>query len=279
MNDDSRPGGNGRSFLDKIAHFLSGEPQNKAELLEILRSAQENALIDPEAFNIINGAMIVSDMQVREIMVPRSQAVMIDINSPAELYMPLIVESAHSRYPVFDESRDEVVGILLAKDLLDPASRSRLDKLQLKDMIRPAVFVPESKRLNVLLREFRHTRTHMAIVLNEYGTMSGLVTIEDILEQIVGDIADEHDSEDDLMIRRTHGDEFVVKAVTPVEEFNAYFDTRLDDEDYDTIGGIVLGEFGRLPKRNESVTIGSHVFKVLNADQRSIKLLQVTPAE
>lgn len=279
MNDDSRPGGNGRSFLDKIAHFLSGEPQNKAELLEILRSAQENALIDPEAFNIINGAMIVSDMQVREIMVPRSQAVMIDINSPAERYMPLIVESAHSRYPVFDESRDEVVGILLAKDLLDPASRSRLDKLPLKDVIRPAVFVPESKRLNVLLREFRHTRTHMAIVLNEYGTMSGLVTIEDILEQIVGDIADEHDSEDDLMIRRTQGDEFVVKAVTPVEEFNAYFDTRLDDEDYDTIGGIVLGEFGRLPKRNESVIIGSHVFKVLNADQRSIKLLQVTPAE
>jgi magnesium and cobalt transporter len=279
MNDDSRPGGNGRSFLDKIAHFLSGEPQNKAELLEILRSAQENALIDPEAFNIINGAMIVSDMQVREIMVPRSQAVMIDVNSPAERFMPLILESAHSRYPVFDESRDEVVGILLAKDLLDPASRSRLDKLQLKDMIRPAVFVPESKRLNVLLREFRHSRTHMAIVLNEYGTMSGLVTIEDILEQIVGDIADEHDSEDDLMIRRTHGDEFVVKAVTPVEEFNAYFNTTLDDDDYDTIGGIVLGEFGRLPKRNESVTVAGHVFKVLHADQRSIKLLQVTPAE
>jgi magnesium and cobalt transporter len=279
MNDDSRPGGNGRSFLDKIAHFLSGEPQNKSELLEILRSAQENALIDPEAFNIINGAMVVSDMQVREIMIPRSQAVMIDVNSLADRYMPLVVESAHSRYPVYDESRDEVVGILLAKDLLAPASRNRLEKLQLKDIIRPAVFVPESKRLNVLLREFRHSRTHMAIVLNEYGTMSGLVTIEDILEQIVGDIADEHDSEDDLMIRRTHGDEFVVKAVTSVEEFNAYFDTKLDDEDYDTIGGVVLGEFGRLPKRNEAVTIAGHVFKVLNADQRSIKLLQVTPAE
>lgn len=279
MNDDSRNGSSGRNFLEKIANFLSGEPQNKGELVEVLHSAQENGLIDPEAFNIIQGALQVSEMQVREIMIPRSQATMIDVNVTPDVYLPTIVESAHSRYPVYDETQDEVVGILLAKDLLDLAAKNRLDKTPLKELIRPAVFVPESKRLNVLLREFRHSRTHMAIVINEYGTMSGLVTIEDILEQIVGEIADEHDFEDDHMIKRAHGREYIVKAVTPVDEFNEHFSTEFETEDFDTIGGIVLSHFGRLPKRHESIQIGKFLFKVLNADQRTIRLLQVTPVD
>jgi magnesium and cobalt transporter len=279
MSDDSRNGSSGRTFLEKIANFLSGEPQNKSELLEVLHSAQENGLIDPEAFNIIQGALQVSEMQVREIMIPRSQATLIDVNTAPDVYLPIIVESAHSRYPVYDESQDEVIGILIAKDLLDLATKNRLDKTPLKDLIRPAVFVPESKRLNVLLREFRHSRTHMAIVINEYGTMSGLVTIEDILEQIVGEIADEHDFEDDHMIKRAHGREYIVKSVTPVDEFNDHFNTAFDTEDFDTIGGIVLSHFGRLPKRHESIQIGKFLFKVLNADQRTIRLLQVTPVD
>ncbi|CBL44460.1 putative metal ion transporter [gamma proteobacterium HdN1] len=276
MNDDSRSGSPGRGFLEKIANFLSGEPQDKSELLEMLHSAQENGLIDPEATNIIHGAMQVSEMQVWEIMIPRSQATSIDVNSTVDVYLPLIVESAHSRYPVYEESEDQIIGMLLAKDLLYLASKDQLGKVPLKELLRPAVFVPESKRLNVLLREFKHSHTHMAIVINEYGAMAGLVTIEDILEQIVGEIADEHDFEDDHLIKPSNGREYTVKAMTPIEDFNDYFHTSFDPEDFDTIGGIVSSQFGRLPKRNESIQIGHLLFKVLNADQRTIRLLQVT---
>ncbi|MEZ5508118.1 MAG: transporter associated domain-containing protein [Gammaproteobacteria bacterium] len=280
MNDDhSRNGSTGRTFLDKIANFLSGEPQNQAEVLEILTNAHHSGLIDAEALGIFQGALQVSDMQVREIMIPRSQCVTISVSAKPEEYLPPVIESAHSRFPVYGDSPETIIGILLAKDLLDLACKGKLDKTPLKDLIRPATFVPESKRLNVLLREFRQTRTHMAVVVNEYGKMSGLVTIEDVLEQIVGEIDDEHDFDDDYMIKPLKGNEFVVKAVTPVDEFNEHFSTAFDEDEYDTIGGIVLSHFGHLPKRDESVNIGKYNFTVLNADNRAIRLLKVSPTQ
>ena len=278
MNEDhSRNGSPNKSFLEKISHFLSGEPQNRSELLEVLQTAQENDLIDAEAMSIIQGALQVADMQVREIMVPLSQAVTIGINEAPDSYLVKISESAHSRFPVHGESKDEIIGILLAKDLLPIAAASRLDKVQLKDLIRPASTVPESKRLNVLLREFRQNRTHMAIVINEYGNMSGLVTIEDVLEQIVGEIEDEHDFEDEYLIKESEDSSFIVKAITPIDEFNEHFETEFSEDEFDTIGGIVLNNFGHLPKREETIEIANIKFTVLNADNRAIRLLEVTP--
>ena len=278
MNEDhSRNGSPNKSFLEKISHFLSGEPQNRSELLEVLQTAQENSLIDTEAMSIIQGAMQVSDMQVREIMVPLSQAVTIGINDTPDEYLEKITRSAHSRFPVHGETKDEILGILLAKDLLPIASANRLDKVQLKDLIRPASVVPESKRLNVLLREFRQNRTHMAIVINEYGNMSGLVTIEDVLEQIVGEIEDEHDFEDDYLIKEAEDASYIVKAITPIDEFNEHFETEFSEDEFDTIGGIVLNNFGHLPKREETIEIANFKFTVLNADNRAIRLLEVTP--
>lgn len=278
MNEDhSRNGSPNRGFLEKITQFLSGEPQNRSELLEVLQTAQENDLIDSEAMSIIQGALQVSDMKVREIMVPLSQAVTISIHEKPDEYLQKIIDSAHSRFPVYGESKDEIIGILLAKDLLPLASVNRLDKVQLKDLIRPASYVPESKRLNVLLREFRQKRTHMAIVINEYGVMSGLVTIEDVLEQIVGEIEDEHDFEDDYLIKEADDASFIVKAITPIDEFNEHFETSFSEDEFDTIGGIVLNNFGHLPKREESIEIANIRFKVLNADNRAIRLLEVTP--
>lgn len=277
MSDDhSRNGSPNRTFLEKITTFLSGEPQNRSELLEVLQTAQENNLIDTEALGIIQGALQVSDMQVREIMVPLSQAAMIGINESPDEYLDKIIDCAHSRFPVYGDSKDEIVGILLAKDLLPLAKVNRLEKVQLKDLIRPASFVPESKRLNVLLREFRQKRTHMAIVINEYGVMSGLVTIEDVLEQIVGEIEDEHDFEDDYLIKAANDQSFIVKAITPIDEFNEHFATEFSEDEFDTIGGIVLSNFGHLPKREEAVEIANFQFKVLNADNRAIRLLEVT---
>lgn len=280
MNDDqSRNGSQGKGLLNKLANFLSGEPQNQAEVLEILTNAHHLGLVDAEALGIFQGALQVSDMQVREIMVPRPQCVIIAGNAKPEEYLPPIIASAHSRFPVYGESQDEIIGILLAKDLLDLMHKGKLEKTQLKDLIRPATLVPESKRLNVLLTEFRQTRTHMAIVVNEYGKMSGLVTIEDVLEQIVGEIDDEHDFEDEYMIKEASSNEFMVKAVTPIDEFNEHFDTAFNEDEYDTIGGIVLSHFGRLPKRDESINIGKYHFKVLNADNRAIRLLKVSPTQ
>ncbi|MBA55295.1 MAG: magnesium/cobalt efflux protein [Pseudomonadales bacterium] len=277
MSDDqSRNGSSGRGFLDKLANFLSGEPQTQSEVLEILTNAHHSGLVESEALGIFQGALQVSDMQVREIMVPRAQCIVINSSAKPDEYLPPIIESAHSRFPVYGESPDDIIGILLAKDLLDLAYKGKLEKTQLKDLIRPATLIPESKRLNVLLREFRQTRTHMAIVVNEYGKMSGLVTIEDVLEQIVGEIDDEHDFDDDYMIKQAEDNEFVVKAVTPIDEFNEHFATKFNEDEYDTIGGIVLSHFGHLPKRDESVNIGKYNFTVLNADNRAIRLLKVS---
>ncbi|RLT99396.1 HlyC/CorC family transporter [Ketobacter sp.] len=277
MNDDqSRNGSSGKGFLDKLANFLSGEPQSQSDILEILTNAHHSGLVESEALGIFQGALQVSDMQVREIMIPRAQCIVINSSAKPDEYLPPIIESAHSRFPVYGESPDDIIGILLAKDLLDLAYKGKLEKTQLKDLIRPATLVPESKRLNVLLREFRQTRTHMAVVVNEYGKMSGLVTIEDVLEQIVGEIDDEHDFDDDYMIKESDDNEFVVKAVTPIDEFNEHFATKFNEDEYDTIGGIVLSHFGHLPKRDESVNIGKYNFTVLNADNRAIRLLKVS---
>ncbi|OUS28511.1 magnesium/cobalt efflux protein [Gammaproteobacteria bacterium 45_16_T64] len=277
MSDDhSRNGSSGKSFLDKISHFLSGEPQSRKELLEILSTAQENGLIDHEAMGIIQGALQVSDMKVREIMVPRTQSVMISVNSKPEEYLDSIIESAHSRFPVYGDTKDEIEGLLLAKDLLAIAADGKIEKTALKNLIRPTTFIPESKRLNVLLRDFRETRTHMAIVIDEYGVMSGLVTIEDVLEQIVGEIEDEHDIDDEHLIKHGKNNTFVVKAVTPIDEFNEYFSSTYSDSEFDTIGGIVLSSFGHLPERDEAISVGTFNFKVLNADNRAIRLLEVT---
>lgn len=266
-----------KSWIDKLAHaFGGGDPRNTAELLDILRESYERELIDSEAMAIIEGAMQVSDMQVREVMIPRTQMVVVKAEQKPEEYLPLIIESAHSRFPVIGEDQDEVLGILLAKDLLSLLVENKLDRTHIRNLLRPAIKVPESKRLNVLLKEFRDTRNHMAIVVNEYGGVGGLITIEDVLEQIVGEIEDEHDSQlEDHLIKKADDGSHIVKAGIPVEEFNEYFNTDFDEEDFDTIGGIVVKEFGHLPQRNESVDIGKLHFTVLNASNRAIHLLQV----
>jgi len=278
MSDEhSRNGSSGKTFLDKISHFLSGEPQSRKELLEILGTAQENGLLDHEALSIIQGALQVSDMKVREIMIPRTQSVMIPVNATPNEYLDLVIDSAHSRFPVYGETKDDIEGLLLAKDLLPIAAKGKLEKTSLKNLIRPATFIPESKRLNVLLREFRETRTHMAVVIDEYGVMAGLVTIEDVLEQIVGEIEDEHDIDDEHLIKHGKDNQFIVKAITPIDEFNEHFKSTFSDNEFDTIGGIVLSCFGHLPERGESIEVDSFCFKVLNADNRAVRLLEVTP--
>jgi magnesium and cobalt transporter len=244
-------------------------------LIELLRDAQRRNLLDADALSMIESVLQVSELQVRDIMIPRAQMVVVNRDdTPADI-LAIIVESGHSRFPVIGENRDEVVGILLAKDLL----RYRLDggqRFDIRDVLRPAVFIPESKRLNVLLNEFRASRNHMAIVVDEYGGVAGMVTIEDVLEQIVGDIADEHDIEEGSFIRRRSETVYIIKALTPVEDFNAYFGTGFSDEEFDTIGGLVTHAFGHLPKRGETVTLSQLRFKVLRADSRRVQLLELS---
>ena len=241
----------------------------------MLRDAADRQLMDGEVLNIIFGALQVSDMQARDIMIPRTQLVyLVDEKAPAEL-LAKIIDSQHSRFPVIGDDLDDIKGILHAKDLLHLALE-RADDFDIKDWIRPATVIPESKRLNVLLQDFRSTRNHMAVVVDEYGHVSGVVTIEDVLEQIVGDIEDEHDIDDDSFVKKLDDNTFNVKATTTIEDFNEYFDLEFDDEEFDTIGGIVLKAFGHLPERGESVAIKELEFKVLNADSRRVRLLQVT---
>jgi magnesium and cobalt transporter len=268
-----------RSWLDKIAHAFSTEPRNRSDLMSILQEAQRNELIDRDAMQIIEGALEVSDMQVREIMVPRTQMTCIKVDQPLTEILPLIIKSAHSRYPVIGESADEVLGLLLAKDLLPQILEPNTDNFDLTALLRPATVVPESKRVNVLLREFRENRRHMAIVIDEYGGVAGLVTIEDVLEEIVGDIEDEHDVETDVYIKKLADNDYIVKALTPIEDFNEHFKCALSDEEFDTIGGIILQQFGHLPRRNEVAMIGGFQFKVLNADNRQVHLLRMSAVE
>ncbi len=276
MSEDSSNNGRGnKSWLDKISRAFSNEPESLEDVLDTLRQAEKNHIIDSDSMSLIEGAMQVIDMQVREVMIPRSQVVTVKTSQEPEEYLPAIIESAHSRFPVIGDSMDEVVGVLLAKDLLPMVLKGTLKKDKVLEVLRPATFVPESKRLNQLLKEFRSTRNHMAIVVDEYGGVAGLVTIEDILEQIVGEIEDEHDFEEEAMIKEQGAGEYVVKALTPIEDFNDYFKLELSDENFDTIGGLVLSHFGRLPRRGEAVEFEGFRYTVLNADNRTVRLLQV----
>jgi magnesium and cobalt transporter len=277
MNDKSTGTDNGtRSWLERISKaFSGGEPRTLEELIEVLREAQRRGLLDADALTMIEGVLEVSELRVRDIMIPRAQMVVVERDAPLERILPIITESAHSRFPVIGESRDEVFGILLAKDLLPYFADDRVAEFNVRDILRPAVFIPESKRLNVLLNEFRSSRNHIAIVVDEYGGVDGLVTIEDVLEQIVGEIVDEHDIDDQVYVMK-HGDQlFTVKALTPIEEFNEYFGSDFSDEEFDTIGGLLMREFGHLPKRGEVRSLGRFRFKVLHADSRRIHLLQL----
>lgn len=265
-----------KSWLEKIADVFSGEPKSRDDLHDLLVEAERNEIIDRDALKIMEGALHVGDMQVREIMVARSQMEVFDVDEPLQNILPRIIKTAHSRYPVVGENKDEVLGILLSKDLLPHILKGTTD-LDIKNILRPAVFIPESKRLNVLLREFRENRNHMAIVIDEYGGVAGLVTIEDVLEEIVGDIEDEYDVEDENNIKRVSDTDFVVKALTPIEDFNETLNANLDDDEVDTIGGLVLRKLGHLPQRGEITAIDRFQFKVMNADKRQIHLLRVSP--
>ncbi|MBU1282280.1 MAG: HlyC/CorC family transporter [Pseudomonas sp.] len=276
MSED-RSSNEQKSWFNRLTQAFAHEPKNRKELLEVLREAHQNKLLDSEALAIVEGAIQVADLQVRDIMVPRSQMMSIKANQTPKEFLPSIIEAAHSRYPVVGESLDDVVGILLAKDLLPLILSGEQPNFNIKDLLRPATFVPESKRLNVLLREFRANHNHMAVVIDEYGGVAGLVTIEDVLEQIVGDIEDEHDVEEDSYVKPLPSGDFLVKALTPIENFNEAFDTEFSDDEFDTVGGLVMSAFGHLPKRNEVTQIGEFRFRVLNADSRRIHLLRLSP--
>lgn len=278
MSEDQSPSESGeKSWLDKIGQLFSREPRTRGDLEDVLAVAAENEVIDDDARSIIEGAMQVSDMQARDIMIPRPQMVLIKAESTLEEILPQIIRAAHSRYPVIGESADDIRGILLAKDLLPQILNSDHSNFKIESLLRPTVVVPESKRLNVLLREFRENRNHMAIVIDEYGGVAGLVTIEDVLEEIVGEIEDETDAEADRFIRRISDEDFFVKALTPIDEFNEYFSTDFSDEEFDTIGGLVIHALGHMPTRNETTVINKFEFKVINADQRKIHSLRMRP--
>ena len=274
MAEDGKPVER-RGWLSRLKQQMSGEPQDRAALLEELREATERGLVDADALEMLEGVLAVGELQVRDIMVPRSQMAVVERDAPPEQLLPVVVESGHSRFPVIGEDRDQVAGILLAKDLLRYYSEGGRAEFDIREVVRPAVFVPESKRLNVLLKEFRKNRHHMAIVVDEYGGVAGLVTIEDVIEQIVGDIADEYDVEEDQSIRRDSERHYTVRALTRIEEFNRFFSSTFSDEEFDTIGGVVAHAFGRLPRRGESVRIDELEFRVLRADRRRIDLMRV----
>ena len=274
QNTKERP--HERSWLDRLLNsFSNNEPQSREELLAIIKDAASNKLLDPGVLEIIEGALSVSNLQVREIMIPRSQMVVIKQDETPEEFLPKIIESCHSRFPVIGENIDDIKGILLAKDLL-PLLLNRDQPFFLETILRPANIIPESKRLNVLLKEFREKRYHMAVIIDEYGGISGLVTIEDILEEIVGEIEDETDDDDDDFIRRVSEEDYIIKALTPIEDFNKYFDADFDDADFDTIGGIITHAFGHMPARNEVVEIQGYRFRILYADNRQIHLVRLT---
>ena len=268
MNESAKP-----SLLERLSSLLLREPEDREQLIALLHSAFERKLLDAEALSMIEGVLQVSETQVRDVMIPRSQMDMIDVAESPAKFIPFVIETAHSRFPVFEDNRDNVIGILLAKDLLRFYAE---EEFNVREMLRPAVFVPEAKRLNVLLKEFRANRNHIAIVVDEYGGVAGLITIEDVIEQIVGDIEDEYDfdeTEDNILVDRSG--RYRVKAVTEIADFNARFGTSFSDEDYDTVGGLVVGRFGRLPKRGESIVIEGFTFQVLRADSRKVHSLLV----
>lgn len=263
------------TLLERLSALVMREPEDRDQLIELLRSAYERDLLDADGLAMIEGVLQVSEMQARDIMVPRSQMDVIDVNESPGQFIPMVIQTAHSRFPVIGENKDDVIGILLAKDLLRYYAGE--EEFNVREMLRPVVFIPESKPLNVLLKEFRKNRNHIAIVVDEYGGVAGLVTIEDVLEQIVGDIEDEYDFEDvENNIVPEKGGQYRVKALTEIADFNQAFGTDYSDEEFDTIGGLILKRFGRVPKRGEQIGFDDLMFKVLRADSRRLHLLQVT---
>ena len=277
MSEDRSSNGQ-KSWLGKLTQAFAHEPKNRQQLLELLREAHQNKLLDSEALTIVEGAIQVADLQVRDIMVPRSQMISIKASQSPREFLPAVIDAAHSRYPVIGESHDDVLGILLAKDLLPLILKENGDSFNIKDLLRPATFVPESKRLNVLLREFRANHNHMAIVIDEYGGVAGLVTIEDVLEQIVGQIDDEHDEAEDhtAQIAIQADGRYVVDALTAIEDFNESFGADFSDDDYDTIGGLVTEAIGHLPEIGDELTLDRFVFRVARANARRVQAFHVT---
>jgi magnesium and cobalt transporter len=276
MNEDpgSTSGPVHRSWWDRLGHLFSGEPRNREELIDELRTAQANGLLSADTLPMLEGALRVTELNVDDVMVPRVQIVMIDVDSPLPDILAAVVESGHSRFPVHGEDKDDILGILLAKDLLKYFGNGH--DFDLRTILRPAVLIPESMRLNVLLAEFRRSRNHMALVVDEYGGVAGLITIEDVLEQIVGDIDDEHDDEEepDLMHAQAEG-EWLVDALTPIADFNEEIGAAFSDEEFDTIGGMVTSEFGHLPEVSEEIAIGNFEFHVTQADDRRVQQFRV----
>jgi len=262
-------------WLKRFTQTLAGEPQDREDVLEQLRDASERGVIDAEALLMLEGVLEVSELQVRDIMVPRGQMVFVRRDWSPEQILPVVVESGHSRFPVMDDDRDDIVGVLLAKDLLKLFAARDDERFDIREYMRPVVFVPESKRLNVLLKEFRRNRNHMAMVVDEYGGVSGLVTIEDVIEQIIGEIDDEFDVEEDQNIRKEAEKQFAVRGVTRLEEFNEYFGTQFSDEEFDTVAGLIMKQLGRLPRRGEALNIGGFEFRVVRGDRRRVDGLRV----
>jgi magnesium and cobalt transporter len=280
MSDDQASNGSGRkSWVERLGRAFSNDPQDRDELKEILREACSDGVLDTEVLAMMEGALDVSETHVREAMIPRSHMVVVSLEESLEDFLPRILESGHSRFPVIGEDRDEVQGILLAKDLLRYFAADDVE-FSLKDQLREAVVIPESKRLNMLLRDFRASRNHMAIVVDEYGGVSGLITIEDVLEEIVGEIDDEHDELEAAQIQPMDDDTFLVQALTEIDDFNEFFDSDLQDEDFETVGGLILAEFGRVPEIGEQVLVGDRFhFGVTASDARRVITLKLTVQE
>lgn len=268
--------GSTRGLVERLMSAFSGDPQNQEQLIELLRNFHQHQIIGADELFMIEGVLQVSNMQVRDIMIPRGRMTVLDHSSSTAEIIEIIAESGHSRFPVIDDDKDDIVGVLLAKDLLQ-LSLTDESRFEINDYIRPATFIPESKRLSVLLKEFRINRRHMAMIVDEYGGVSGLVTIEDVLEQIVGKIDDEHDDDEGEVDIKQHGsNRFSVRALTPLDDFNDYFKTSFDNDDVETIGGYLLSQIGHLPARGESFELDNFTFRVLNADSRRVHLYQVS---
>ena len=278
MNDTSNTTSRRAALSRHFKKLFEKPPENRAEVIQLLHQSKSSGIIDSDMLEMIEGAIQVSEIQVKNIMIPRSQMVVVSDGSSLQDMLPTIIDSAHSRFPVVGDSRDEVLGILLAKDLLRYVMEGRQSRFSLEDVLRPAVVVPETKRVNTLLNEFRDGRNHMAIVVDEYSGVSGLVTIEDVLEQIVGDITDEHDADEDRYIVEHADGQYGVKALTPIEEFNEFFSTQYSDTDFETFGGLVLSKFGHLPKKGEKIEIDRFSVEVLRSDRRRLHLLNVSVA-
>lgn len=266
--------GSTKGWFDRLINAFSADPQSEEQLIELLRDFHQNQIIGADELFMIEGVLQVSDMQVRDIMIPRGQMTVLEHSSSLKQIIDKVTESGHSRFPVIDDDKDDIVGILLAKDLLQLSLTDQVS-FEINDYIRPAAFIPESKRLSVLLKEFRANRRHMAMIVDEYGGVSGLVTIEDVLEQIVGKIDDEHDEEDEVDIRQHGSNRFSVRALTPLDDFNGYFNSEFFSEEVETIGGYLLGHIGHLPARGESIDLENFSFRVLSADSRRVHLYQV----